>query len=290
MNFINLLGLLLLSTSTFTMRLNIKEILPPDDYSDSYLVFVSNGEVLELSPSKEDVLSDIKWAFQNTQSIEIDILKNNLKSRNKNKRSHISQVKLISNSENNFESILDYPTPTPMNNYRVARASSVNVIKQMFLSMRRDLDPDSQCYNRAHIWSHDLSTKFLNNRKINLGKAWLFFTKKYIREFNYKWWFHVAPYTYLKGDDREIILDRTYYHSPRRIQNWTNYFMKNNSVCKRVQYYSDYNNNQESAYCYLIKSSMYYYQPYQIENLEKGGAEKFKYLRNELELAYKDAL
>lgn len=285
----SIFALLLISLSVSSARLRVKEILSPDNYSETYLVFVSNGEVLELDPSKEQVLDDLKWALENKESIEINLLKTRIKS--KNKRNTISEVKLISKKDQALsESLIDIQIPTPLDNYKVARASSTNVIKQMFLSMRRDLDPDSQCYNRAHIWSYNLSTKFLNNRTINLGKAWLFFTKRYIREYNYKWWFHVAPYTYLKGDNREIVLDRTYYHSPRRIQNWTNSFMKNNSKCRRVEYYSHYNNYQESEYCYLIKSSMYYYQPYQIENLEKGGKEMSQYLRSELELAYKDGL
>lgn len=280
------LSILLLSFSVLSMRVSVKEVLAPDEYSENYLVFASNGEVLELSPAQTESLEDVNWALENKQSVEIQINKSNRKSNNQ--RSKIAEVKLISERDI-VDEIVDDQVPTPLDGYKVAEALGVDVIKKMFLFLRPNLKENAQCYNRAHIWVHDLSNKFLRNRTINLGKMWLFFTKRYIREFNYKWWFHVAPYTYLKGDSTEIILDRTYYHSPRRLRNWTNYFMKNNSNCTQVQYYSQYNDNQENAYCYVIKSSMYYYQPYQIENLEKGEAQKREFLRSELELAYKDA-
>lgn len=282
-----ILALVLLSLSALSMRVSVKEVLSPDEYSENYLVLASNGEVLELDPSQTNNLEDINWALENKQSVEIEIKDSNKKSLNQ--RNKISQIKLISERDVVLDSVEDQ-IPTPLDGYKVAEALGVDVIKKMFLFLRPNLNSEAQCYNRAHIWVHDLSSKFLRNRTINLGKMWLFFTKRYIREFNYKWWFHVAPYTYLKGDSTEIILDRTYYHSPRRLQNWTNYFMKNNSTCTQVQYYSHYNNNQENAYCYVIKSSMYYYQPYQIENLEKGEAQKHEFLRSELELAYKDAM
>lgn len=278
--------LFILSLSAFSMRVSVKEVLNPDEYSESYLVLVSSGEVLELSPSKSESLEDIKWAIDNQQSVEIILKESNKKL--KDQRSKISEIKLISERDEVIENTDDH-VPTPLDGYKVAEALGVDVIKRMFLFLKPNLREDAQCYNRAHIWVHDLSSKFLQSRTINLGKMWIFFTQRYIREFNYKWWFHVAPYTHLKGDSTEIILDRTYYHSPRRLQNWTNYFMQNNVTCTKVEYYSHYNNNQESAYCYLIKSSMYYYQPYQIENLEKGEPQKHEFLRSELELAYKDA-
>ena len=280
--------ILCLCASAFSMRVAVKELLPPDSFSENYLVLVSSGEVLELSPSEAETLSDINWAIENNEQVEIDVKESRVKS-NFN-RSTIETTRLISLREETDEENLDDYIPTPLDNYNVASAVNTNVIKQMFLFLRKDLNPDSQCYNRAQIWVHDLATKFLPNRTINLGKMWLFFTKRYIREFNYKWWFHVSPYTYLKGDPSEIMLDRTYHHSPRRFTRWKNMFMKNNAPCTEVKYYSHYNNNQEAAYCYTIKSSMYYYQPYQIENLEKGHKQRRGFLQNELELAYKDAL
>lgn len=119
-------------------------------------------------------------------------------------------------------------------------------------------------------------------------KMFIFYTRKYIREYDFQWWFHVAPYTYVKIQEanEQRILDRTFAREPLAVKSWTDIFMKNKVDCSVITKYSDYENHQESQYCYLYKASMYYLQPLDLENHEQTGATKTKWLDYEVSRAY----
>ena len=106
----------------------------------------------------------------------------------------------------------------------------------------------------------------------SLMKAFIFFTKRYLREYNFGWWFHVSPYLLL--GDQQTVLDRTYTKQPLPVKAWTDNFMKNKVTCPEISQYSQYRNNQEKEYCYLRKVSMYYYQPSDIEAADNNGKPK----------------
>jgi hypothetical protein len=55
------------------------------------------------------------------------------------------------------------------------------------------------------------------------------------------------------------------------MKEWTDEFMENSAECPVVEKYSDYENNQRSAYCYLRKVPMYYYQPKDIDASDRSG-------------------
>lgn len=266
--------------------LKVHDIVAPDHFDSNYLIFLSNGEILELSSDKADVLEELYWAKDTNSVIDIEILKSSKKSLNQ--RSIIKNVKFVSNEIVSHESfnIID-PIPTPTNGYAFTQFESTAQVNGMFNTMTKRTRSKSQCYNRAHIWIYELHQRF---NSPNFGKMWIFFTRRYIKEYRYKWWFHIAPFTYAKDNDKELVLDRSYFKGAADYQTWTNFFMKNNAQCKFVEYYSQYNENQQSEYCYLIKSSMYYYQPYQIENLEKGEEERTQFKSSELVQARRNAI
>jgi hypothetical protein len=70
---------------------------------------------------------------------------------------------------------------------------------------------------------------------------------------------------------------------------WTDIFMRNNSDCPKVETYSEQANYPESNWCYIMESPMYYYQPVDLENLEKKGEIKNSWNPTEVRDAYKDA-
>lgn len=127
----------------------------------------------------------------------------------------------------------------------------------------------SQCYNRAHGWAYDMWTQ----SRVNSMKVFIFFTQRYIKAEKYKWWFHVAPYvlTNMEGASVETVLDRTFTRGPLKMKDWSDKFMKSNQNCPVVTRYSDYRNNQFTQDCYLIKTSMYYRSPSDIERNEREG-------------------
>jgi hypothetical protein len=122
-------------------------------------------------------------------------------------------------------------------------------------------------------------------------KSFIFFSKKYIRKFNFDWWFHVAPLVHVvnKNKIEERVMDIKYARGPRKMKEWSDIFMKDDSQCLIINQYSDFADWPESSNCYIMRTSMYYYQPLDMENLEKFGYEKNRWIESELQGAYAEA-
>jgi hypothetical protein len=159
--------------------------------------------------------------------------------------------------------------------------------EEIFKNLRDNPHSRSQCYNRAHVWVYE-SKQFYD---INSMKAFLFFTRKYIRQYNFGWWFHVAPLALVKmGDEiEEKILDNSFTTGPTSVKSWTDLFMRNKANCPVISRYSEYELNQESNYCYIQKQSMYYVQPLDLDNLEQSGLIKNRFNKYEVNRAYRNA-
>lgn len=159
--------------------------------------------------------------------------------------------------------------------------------RSAFSGMRTNYQNESQCYNRAHIWSYEE----FNRTNIKTNKLFLFFTTRYIRNYRYKWWFHVTPMAYVGGTSQSYwrTLDRRYTAMPLTVKSWTDVFMHNNATCPVVYKYSSYRNHQQSRDCYLIPTSMYYWQPRDIERREYTGQVRTQFYNSEISHAYWEA-
>jgi hypothetical protein len=273
------------SLIAYSNTISISEILSPVAHDDVYLVLGSDARVYEIDKSQSETIKQAKIALEYKDEVILTLSSN----KNVNVRDRIIKIELnnISNS-NDIQN--EDSTPTPLDNFTVSMITP-ETGKELFSSMNRRTRRRSQCYNRAHVWSYEIFKKFSTAQKtMNLGKVWIFFTQKYIREFKHKWWFHIAPYTQFKDSVKTFVMDRSYTKKPVALREWTDIFMKNDAKCKEVKYYSHYRQNQQSESCFIIKSSMYYWQPFNIENLEKGEAQKTKFDITELERAYKNAI
>ena len=159
--------------------------------------------------------------------------------------------------------------------------------RSFFYQARTDAKAVSQCFNRAHIWSYEWRIK--NN--LYSSKAWVFFTRKFIRKYKFEWWFHVAPMVHvaIDGEVKERVMDIKYSKGPLKLKQWTNIFMRDSSDCPVVEKYSDQADFPESGSCFVMKSSMYYYQPIDLELQEVEKTEKKKWLAPEVKHAYLEA-
>lgn len=137
-------------------------------------------------------------------------------------------------------------------------------IFDFFRSMR--LKTPSQCFHRAYRWAH----QFWRNTGALSYKVFMFFSWKYIRTFNYHWWFHVAPYVF---DDKgqEVVLDPTYLTKPVSMKEWTDKFLRNDPVCPTVTKYMGHSAHGQGQWCYLVKARMEVYHPNTVEAVNKGG-------------------
>src|SRR5690606_27145259 len=109
--------------------------------------------------------------------------------------------------------------------------------RSVFHSQDPNMKSCSQCFQRAQLWSYELWT----GRGIKTAKVFLFFTHRYIRNYDYGWWFHVSPFILV--NNKELVLDRTFTGGPLSMKQWTDVFMRNNARCPTVARYSDYWDN-----------------------------------------------
>lgn len=157
---------------------------------------------------------------------------------------------------------------------------SQDELTQIFKSLRPDsyFKGNSQCFRRAHTWAYDM---WKSAKHIKSMKVFLFFTRKYINEYRYGWWFHVAPYVVyaptLNGNalgaeqNNEAVLDRTFFEAPFLLNDWATAFMKNQARCRVIDSYVEVDQPKDTDYCLVRKLPMYYYAPVNVENLDKQG-------------------
>src|SRR5690606_9375147 len=57
---------------------------------------------------------------------------------------------------------------------------------------------DSQCFNRGQIWTYEM----WKNHSVKSNKIWIYFTRTYIRRYNFEWWFHIAPLVHVMHEGK----------------------------------------------------------------------------------------
>lgn len=146
---------------------------------------------------------------------------------------------------------------------------------------------DTQCFNRAHVWAFELWKR----HQVKSQKVFLFFSRKYIREHDFGWWFHVAPLLYVDGfwGDSERVVDPRYITAPRDIDWWIGKFISGSASCPTITKYSEYADYPYSEDCYILKAPMFIYQPLDLEMQEVWGIQKTEFHHQDLQWAYKEA-
>jgi hypothetical protein len=173
------------------------------------------------------------------------------------------------------------------NEYQPTVLNSLTDAFFVLKTMRRDWQYSSQCYNRAHIWAFEA----FELSKLKSIKLFMFFTSKYIREYRFKWWFHVSPMTYVRSHDqiRPVVLDRKFSAKPLSPKSWSDLFIYSGKECPVIKRYSEYENHQRSEDCYHIPVSMYFWQPRDIKKFEESGYQKESFFKSEIDWAYEEA-
>lgn len=240
---------------------------------EKHLILLTNGHTAFLDASSKSLIEAVEQSLQNGDTVQINLDQNlNL----------LSIQTVIPERVEPREEI----TPGEMITYDPSIIGPVDAVK-IFSGMRQDYQNESQCFNRAHVWTYEA---FLRSA-LKSHKLFLFFTSRYIRKFNFKWWFHVTPMVYVGGTDQSKwrTLDRRYTSGPLTTRAWTNTFMLNNAVCPVIYAYSRYRRHQTERDCYLIPTSMYFWQPRDIEYQERTGYVKTKFVNSETSHAYWEA-
>ncbi len=243
-----------------TLVTRIHDVIAPESGETSYRIFSTvDGRVYDLNAIRAESVREVEWAKETGTPLTLVIENDEVL------EASTSTEKDLSALEEDVDGIHSLWTADRLNaSYAPTRLNSWAEATELFEQLEW-VRPKSQCYQRAMLWTHQM----YSDRGIHSMKVFLFFTRKYIREYNYKWWFHVTPYV-LVGDE-EATLDRTFTDGPMKMHPWTNEFMEGAPLCPTVETYDGYANHQEEAYCYLRKVPMYYYQPVHIEEADRTG-------------------
>lgn len=286
-----MLGVSVANASTRTI--GIVDIENVEGDSSSFAIYATDGQIYEIQGNDDLTLEQAMEAKENQENVIIEISEFSESEDVLGLRSQILDLERTgeksdkanapaSNEKllfNNGLLITDYIT----NFYDPSRVQSV------FNAQRTDTRKKSQCYNRAHVWSWEMKRFTEQGRPVQPGKMWLFFTKKYIRAYKYKWWFHVAPFVQLNNQD--TVMDRKFLRGPISRRGWTDFFITPRTQCQVISSYSQYTSNPYAGDCFLMRTSVHYHQPYQIENLESGrGQAQTSWQEWELKRAYKDGV
>lgn len=270
-------ALTLLSPSVFSRTLKVTiDSIDKGKAGEPTLLLLSDGQVGYLDSSKKSAFTDLDRLANRKIPVTISL-------DNKNRVMVISedhQSERLYSPEDEKES--DWGGVKALN-YTPTVLSSMAEATTIFRRMNPRYQRDSQCYNRAHIWSYEEYKR----SGFNSMKLFIFFTRSYIRRYNFYWWFHAIPATYVGGT--LTTLDYRYARGPLGVQTWSNIFVRSRRACPFIYKYSTYKNNQETQDCYIHPASMYFWQPYDLDRLERTGYSKQSFIQSQVNHAYWEA-
>jgi hypothetical protein len=241
----------------------------PDKHKPHFVRF-ENGRVGFIRNSDKSTMEAILASKKEWLEVELDS-KSNLKG-----ASVVAAPKGMDESVTELKSRVTYE---PTNLATLDQATTA------FRKMRTDWQrwSGSQCYNRAHVWSYEE----FQRTGLKSMKLFMFFTRSYIWKYNYKWWFHVTPMTYVAGVP--MTMDRMFMKGPAEVKTWSDKFIISKRNCPVIYRYTDYSQHQDTEHCYLHPASMYFWQPRDLERLEQTGFEKTQFVRSDINWAYDEA-
>lgn len=271
----------------------IVEIESVEGDESSYAIYATDGQIYEINASDDLTIEQAIAAKSNQEKVTINISEFSASEDILGVRSQVLDIKRISEKTDEANAPISsrkmlYSEDLLMTDY-ITNFTNESSVDSIFRAQRTDVRKRSQCYNRAHVWAWEMRRFTEEGRKVQPGKMWLYFTKKYIRQYRYKWWFHVAPFVQLNRQD--TVMDKKFLRGPVTRREWTDFFVTPRTECPVISRYSQYANNPYQGNCFLMRTSVHYSQPYQMENLEKGkGQPQREWTQRELNYAYKNGV
>lgn len=284
-----LLGLVLLSLSLPTIAdtayvTQIHDINFGNTVTEEPLVFLANGKIAKLKLIDAQQLESLKQGKYTKHWYNITLNDN----REIIDLEETEPLIPKNHFNNNRESLMSTDYVNLMDGYVPSVITEATARAFMYESMHPTKE-ETQCFNRALVWTHEWRIKhnFYSN------KQYIFFTTKFIRRYDFDWWFHVTPMAYvnINGEVKERMLDVKYTSGPLSLQKWAQIFLRGerSSLCPTIYKYSEYANYPEFGMCFFMKAPMYYYQPIDMEMHEINGYTKTGFSEVELKQAYLEA-
>lgn len=241
--------------------------------NDVVLIFLSNGRVAKVNPNNKALIEKVTSTKTTKNWLTITVDENRYI-----KKLGPGIAPLSAPSVNEEKNQMSTYVPTTI--------ASMDIARKYFKEARYN-PKDSQCFNRAHVWVYEWWKK----HSLKSNKMIIFFSRTYIRRYNFEWWWHIAPLVHVMHEGKvvERMMDRKYTRGPLEIGKWTNIFMRNDATCQVITKYSDYADNPYLGECYLHRANMYTYQAADLQMLEAWNYTKDKFITEEVRGAYLEA-
>lgn len=254
-----------------------------DNLADEVLVFLTSGQVVKFNANNTEVLQKLNESVQMKKWVKLDVNDDRFIENAEEVAPVLPQVKPVKVKAGEDKSLM---STDPLSGYN-ASVVTPELARKLFSEQRHASKEETQCFNRAMVWTYEWRVK----HNIFSKKIWIFFTRKYIRRFNFDWWFHVSPMINMivDGQVKERVMDKKYSSGPLPIQKWANIFLRDDAKCPYVHTYSDHASFPEAGSCFFQKSPMYYYQPVDLEFLEKYGNVRSSWVEADVRGAYAEA-
>lgn len=252
-------------------------------------IFAANGRVYEIDTKDLKLIKDLEFAKETGATVNLDLEEGFPFASEVVER--ITAVEVEEQALEQFgtaEEGLD-----PMTGYEPSNVSSLEVANEMFSKLKDRSKSFTQCFNRAHIWARQMHKDF----GVKSQKILIYYTKKFRAEVDGKWWFHIAPM--ISVNEEKYVMDREFTNAPTTDVAWEAIFthkMKVKGVgpadyrCAQIKNISEYYADANPAYCNIQHTSMYYWEPNDMENLDSKGIQKTQWINWELRIAAKGFL
>lgn len=270
----------------------IVHIQPPYEKGANFEVFTTyNGRVFEVETKNIELLERL-YAAKNANSLvrirvqagaEYDLLKI-MENITEVAPYSLDQVPLFQVKSNSNYAHLD-----PMTGYVPNDIGDYARANQIFGQLYTRTKFFTQCFNRAHIWAKQMHDYY----RVDSMKILIYYTKKYRREIDKKWWFHIAPMVLADGE--YYVMDKEFTRKPISPKEWEKVFTSKlgsrNYRCKKIRNIGEYydRTNTYSEYCNIQYTSMYYWEPNDMSRLEKTGEQKTHWVKGEIYTAAREA-
>lgn len=270
-----ILLVVLTQVSWAKIKTRILHIDAPDSITDSYEVLVAkNSTPYTVSAQNIELVDRLIEAEKYNSVIEIETVK-----------TEIVSLHLIEAGDDIID-FYDYEGELhPMTGYTPSNVSSYDEAARMFKYLKGRTKWFTQCFNRAHIWAKQM----YDRDRVYSMKIFIFYTKKFRRTIDDKWWFHVAPMLDVNGD--YYVMDQEFTKAPKLEHEWEHIFtrkMEEKGIegyrCKVIRNIREYYepSNQKDEYCNILIASMYYRMPLNMSNLEKTGEQQTQWKNGDL--------
>ena len=245
--------------------------------SDDILVFLTSGKVAKVKQENRAMLEN----FASMKSTEKNWFKITM-----NQDRYITKLTLDDAPVEGLDFNFSEKEISAEQGFIPTTIADMATAKKYFREARYN-PKDSQCFNRAMIWSYEWWQK----HSLRSGKLLIFFTRTYIRRYNFEWWFHIAPYVHIKDGEKvvERVMDRKYSSGPLDFVKWANIFLRNDAPCPVITKYSEYADHPYTGECFLYRTHMYTYQPSDLQMYESWGYQKSAFRMEEVKGAYLEA-